>query len=466
MSIRASTWLAALCFIFVAAVSVAAPLDVPRMERAIDLRVSTGQFMGTVLLAEDGKVIINKGYGMADIAGKIPNVPETKFRLGSVTKQFTAASILLLQERGKLKVEDPVKKYLPDAPAAWDGITIFHLLTHTSGIPNFTSFPDYRSTESTPTTPAQLVARFRDNPLDFAPGTAWSYCNSGYVLLGYLIEKVSGVPYARFVHDNIFEPLGMKDSGYDSSTVKIPRHATGYSPGKDGPEIAGYIDMSIPFSAGALYSTTGDLLKWQRGLYGGKLLKPESLKAMTTPFKNNYAFGLSVKPAPNGGQVISHNGGIEGFNTHLGYVTASKLTVVVLANLNGAAPDQIAGDLLKVAQGVPNILNSEGVIHALSMWLLVAAFFGAGVFNTIGTRATRESFVRWGYPSWWHLVPGGLEILSGILIALPRGRDAGLLLGTIIIAAAFLTVLRHREFSHIAPPILLLALIALTAFSH
>jgi CubicO group peptidase (beta-lactamase class C family) len=361
MRIRASAWLACLCLVL-----VAAPVNVSWMERAIDLRVSTGQFTGTVLVAQEGQILLSKGYGFADIAGKVANTPDTKFRLGSLTKQFTAASILLLQERGKLKVEDPVKKYLPDVPAAWNDITIIHLLTHTSGIPNFTSFPDYHSTESIAVTPGQLVARFRDKALDFPPGSAFRYSNSGYVLLGYLIEKVSGVPYARFVHDNIFEPLGMKSSGYDSSKEKITLHATGYFMGAKGPEIASYIDMSIPFSAGALYSTTEDLLRWQRALHGGILLKPESLKQMTTPFKGGYAFGLFVAAGPDGGRVIRHSGGIEGFNTYLAHVTPGDVTVVVLANLNGPAADQIGADLVKVMQRTPGTLISNRVQKAVS----------------------------------------------------------------------------------------------------
>jgi hypothetical protein len=216
------------------------------------------------------------------------------------------------------------------------------------------------------------VARFRDKPLDFPPGTSWSYSNSGYVLLGYLIERISGVSYARFVHDNLLAPLGMKNSGYDSSTGTIPRHATGYAPGPSGPVVAGYIDMSIPFSAGALYSTTGDLLLWERGLFGGKVLKAASLQKMTTPFKNHYAFGLDIEPepGPNGGQVISHGGGIEGFNTQLVYVTSDKLTVIVLANLNGAAADRIATDLRRVAEGETVTLISDRVPISVSAEVL------------------------------------------------------------------------------------------------
>jgi CubicO group peptidase (beta-lactamase class C family) len=342
-----------------ASAAFGAPADTARMESAIQWRVSNGQFMGAVLVAQDGRILMNKGYGSANLDWHIPNSPATRYRLGSVTKQFTAASILLLEERGKLRVEDPIRKYLPDAPAAWDQIAIFNLLTHTSGIPNFTSFPDYRSTEAAAATPEQLVARFRDRPLEFAPGSKWRYSNSGYVLLGYLIEKITGKTYSEFVRDNIFTPLGMKDSGYDSNTRVIENRATGYTPGPDGPAIAGYIDMSIPFSAGGLYSTTGDLLRWEEGLYGGKLLQPVSLQKMTTPFRNNYAFGLMVQKAAHGDRVISHSGGIEGFNTEVIYIPATHLAVIALANLNGSAAGDIAFDLRRVAHGDAVTLISE-----------------------------------------------------------------------------------------------------------
>src|ERR1700731_2607144 len=208
--------------------TTAAKDDVPRMEQIVQFYVPQ-RFMGTVLVARDGNVILSKGYGSANLEWDIPNAPNTKFRLGSVTKQFTAASILLLEERGKLAVTDPVKKYLPDAPAAWDKITIFNLLTHTSGIPNFTGFPDYAKLEPFATTAEKVVARFRDKPLDFEPGEKWNYSNSGYVLLGYLLEKASGEIYEKFVQENIFGPLLMKDSGYDSNSAIIPRRASGYT---------------------------------------------------------------------------------------------------------------------------------------------------------------------------------------------------------------------------------------------
>lgn len=331
---------------------------VPRMQQIIASYVDDKSFMGTVLVVKDGKTLIDQGYGSADLEWNIPNSPTTKFRLGSITKQFTAASILLLQERGKLNIDDPVSKYMPDAPAAWSKITIYNVLTHTSGIPSFTGFPDYRSTEWKDTNPTELVARFRDKPLDFEPGTKFTYSNSGYVLLGYLIEKISGQKYGDFLQQNIFTPLGMTSTGIDSNAAILPQRAQGYRRTPHGIEHDGYISMTIPFSAGALYSTTGDLLKWEQGLFGGKVLKPESLAKMTTPFKNGYGCGLFIRTG-DGQKLITHGGGIEGFNTSLNYYPDDKTTVIVLGNLTGGAPDQIARNLGKVALGQPVVLPSE-----------------------------------------------------------------------------------------------------------
>ena len=335
----------------------AAP-DVARMEQVIQSYVSAKQFMGSVLVARGKDIVLDKGYGDANIEWEIPNSPSTKFRLGSITEQFTAASILLLEERGKLSVDDPVKKYMPDAPASWDKITIYNVLTHTSGIPNFTSFPEYASLEPFAATPGQLVARFRDKTLDFQPGEKWSYSNSGYILLGYLIEKISGKSYEKFVQENIFTPLGMKDSGYDSNSAIIPHRAAGYVPTPSGPLNAGYINMTVPLSAGALYSTTHDLLLWEQGLFGGKLLSAASLQKMTTPFKSDYAFGLGVRTV-NGHKVIDHGGGIEGFNTYLAYYPDERVTVAVLGNLNGQTPQEIAAKLGSIALGEKVVLASE-----------------------------------------------------------------------------------------------------------
>ena len=347
-----------LCLIPACNIAHAQSDPTPRMLQIIGSYVGDKAFMGTVLVVKDGKTLIDQGYGSADLEWNIPNSPSTKFRLGSITKQFTATSVLLLQERGKLNIDDPISKYLPDAPAAWSKITIYNVLTHTSGIPSFTGFPDYRSTEWKDTNPTELVARFRDKPLDFEPGTKFSYSNSGYVLLGYLIEKVSGQTYADFLQQNIFTPLNMKDTGIDSNAAILPQRAQGYRRSPRGIEHDGYISMTIPFSAGALYSTTGDLLKWEQGLFGGKVLKPESLTRMTTPFKSDYGFGVIIRTV-DGHKLITHGGGIEGFNTSLNYYPDDKLTVIVLGNLTGGTPDQIANYIGKVALGQAVTLTSE-----------------------------------------------------------------------------------------------------------
>jgi CubicO group peptidase (beta-lactamase class C family) len=328
------------------------------MQQIIANYVDDKTFMGNVLVVKDGHTLIDQGYGSADLEWNMPNSPTTKFRLGSITKQFTAASILLLQERGKLNIDDPISKYMPDSPAAWSKITVYNVLTHTSGIPSFTGFPDYRSTEWKDTTPIELVARFRDKPLDFEPAAKFNYSNSGYVLLGYLIENVSGQKYGDFLQQNIFTPLGMKDTGIDSNAALVPQRAQGYRRTPHGIEHDGYISMTIPFSAGALYSTTGDLLKWEQGLFGGKVLKPESLARMTTPFKSDYGFGVFIRNT-DGHKLITHGGGIEGFNTSLNYYPDDRLTVIVLGNLTGGAPDQIARYVGQTALGQTVILTSE-----------------------------------------------------------------------------------------------------------
>ena len=337
-------------FVFVFVATSCFAQDAARMEEVVQTYVQNKTFMGAVLVARGSDVILSKGYGSANLEWDLPNTPATKFRLGSITKQFTAASILLLEERGKLSLDDPIKKHMPDAPAAWDAITIFSLLTHTSGITNFTALPDYKSLKLVEMPVAKTIVTVRDKPLDFVPGEKMSYSNSGYLVLGHVIERITGASYEKFVTDNIFTPLGMKDSGYDSNKTVIARRAAGYMPSPAGPVNAGFVHMSIPHAAGALYSTTEDLLRWEQGLFGGKVITPASLAKMTTPFKGDYALGVVVQTA-SGRKVVQHGGGIDGFNTFLAYYPDDKLTVAVLANLNGQTPNQIATKLATLAHG-------------------------------------------------------------------------------------------------------------------
>ena len=332
--------------------------DVRRMEQVAEAHVADKRFMGAVLVAKDDQVLLERGFGWANIEWNVPNAPNTRFRIGSVTKQFTAAAVLLLEERGKLSVDDPVARHVANAPEAWKDVTLYHLLTHTSGIPSFTGFPDYSVAKLSGTTAADTVARFRDRALEFTPGERHAYSNSGYLLLGYIVERVSGQPFELFLSENIFKRLGMGDTGVDSNAELITRRASGYVPAGVGLANAPFIDMTVPHAAGAMYSTPRDLWRWQQALHGGQLLSARSLERMITPFRSNYALGVSVQTVA-GRKVISHGGGIEGFTSLLAYYPETKLTVVVLANVNGPTPGELAQQLGKLAHGESVILAAE-----------------------------------------------------------------------------------------------------------
>ncbi|HLI75965.1 MAG TPA: serine hydrolase, partial [Acidobacteriaceae bacterium] len=343
------------------AVAQSAPEDARRARLDAVARSYTkgNAFMGAVLVAEGDTLLLSKGYGQADAEWNIPNAPDVKFRLGSITKQFTAALVLLLQQDGKLKIEDPVSKYLPDSPKAWEKITLAELLGHTSGIPNFTSEHEFMTWRMNPHTVDEEISFFKDRPLEFEPGTKFEYSNSNYEVLGAVIEKVSGRSYGDLLKERLFQPLGMHDTGLDTDELILPKRAQGYSPRQGGGlEHAVSESMTVPWAAGSLYSTTGDLLLWERGLFGGKVLNAASLKQMTTPGKGSYALGLFVHPQ-DGVTVVNHGGGIEGFNTDLTYVPEKALTVVVLGNVNGTAPGDMGAKLVSVALGKTVVLANE-----------------------------------------------------------------------------------------------------------
>jgi CubicO group peptidase (beta-lactamase class C family) len=306
-------------------------------------------FRGAVLVAKDGKPVLRKAYGNANDEWEIANTPDTKFRLGSITKQFTAVAILQLVEQGKLKLEDPVKTHYPDAPAAWDSITIHHLLNHSSGIPSYTDQPGFMANRSRdPKTPAEVVKLTQDLPLQFTPGEKFRYNNTGYVLLGAILEKITGQSYASYLRKNIFDPLDMKDSGYDSSAEILKKRAQGYEP--DGKNTA-YIEMILPHAAGSLYSTIDDLLKSDEALYTEKLIKKATFVKMTTPGHSNYGYGLVIQNMPNGKPSQSHGGGVNGFNTFMIRFPEEHLVAIALGNQNGTAPQQIGLSLARIYFG-------------------------------------------------------------------------------------------------------------------
>ena len=297
-----------------------------------------------VLVMKDGQAVLRKGYGMANLELGVPIRPEMVFELGSITKQFTAAAILLLQERGKLSVSDEVTKYLPDYPTHGQTITIDHLLTHVSGIPSYTGLPEWLPQVRQDRTVEQLIDLFKDKPLEFNPGEKWSYNNSAYVLLGAVIEKVSGKSYEDFIEQEIFAPLGMKSSRYGHQNEVVPGRVSGYDKVEDGYKIAEYLSMTQPFSAGSLMSTVDDLALWAEALSGGKLLKKESLERMTTPAKlksgmsTKYAYGLGISEE-GGARILEHGGGIFGFVTDLLHVPGERLVVIALSNNTSQNPE-------------------------------------------------------------------------------------------------------------------------------
>ncbi|UOQ98379.1 serine hydrolase [Hymenobacter sp. 5317J-9] len=320
----------------------------------------SGRFMGTVLVADHGQVVLQKGYGLANREKGLANTPDTKFRIGSLSKQFTAALVLQLVEKGQLKFDGHVADYLPDYPQPAGGqITLHQLLTHTAGLPNYTAQPTFvTAVMRTPHSPTQLVALFSGLPLEFAPGTQYHYSNSGYVLLGAIIEKVTGKPYAQVFQENIAGPLKLKATSVDVREAADARRATGYEATPSGLQIAPALDMSVPYAAGAITSTATDLFRWSQALDGNKVLSETSKKLLFTPIKNHYAYGWIVYKAKVGAEVDStliqeHNGAINGFRSYLVRVPQSQQVIVLLDNHAGQALAELKGGLLRLLHHQP-----------------------------------------------------------------------------------------------------------------
>ncbi len=309
-----------------------------------------GSFRGAVLVGIKGRVAFEKGYGFADQEWNVRNSTTTKFRIASLTKQFTAACILLLQERGQLSVSDPVSKHIADLPETWKPITIHQLLTHTSGLPNYAAMPRVEGElNRTGATPRELIAVAAAKPLEFAPGTRLQYTNTGYLLLGMVIEKVSGLRYAEFLQKNIFAPLQMTGSGYDDAATILSQRASGYMI-KDGKITnADFIDMSVPNASGSIYSTVEDMYRWNEALAKpGTLLTAHSLEEMfavypeTTAYGGqNYGYGVVI--AHKFGKLLYyHGGGVNGFESVVQRYPKEGVCIVVLANLDPSKPWDLA----------------------------------------------------------------------------------------------------------------------------
>ncbi len=308
-------------------------------------------FSGAVLVAKNNEIIFRKGYGFANDEKRETVQSETKFRIASLTKSFTAMAIMQLEEQGKLSLDDPVKKFVPDY-ARGDEISLFQVLHHTAGIPDFLNFPAYWEKLQDSCSVDQAVEIFKDEPLRFPPGSRWEYSNSGYVLLGFIIEKITGQSLADYFESNIFEPLEMNNTGWESESPIESFGATGYQLEGNNRMSLAPVNMSVNHGAGALFSTIDDLYKWDRGLYTEKLLSKKGMEKIFTPHLNAYGGGWGIMNHQRFGKsFIFMNGRFSGFAANISRYPKDDLCVIVLSNLMDIDPRIIADNLAAIVFG-------------------------------------------------------------------------------------------------------------------
>jgi CubicO group peptidase (beta-lactamase class C family) len=327
-------------------------------DKILSEQFKPGETGCAALVARNGEIIYRKAFGMADLELSVPMQPEMVFRIGSITKQFTAVAILQLMEQGKLSLQDEITKFIPDYPMNGHSITIEHLLTHTSGIKSYTNVPEFQEYIRTDMKPEEVIDLIKSKPMEFAPGTRWNYNNSGYFLLGYIIEKVTGKTYQEYLQENFFTPLGMTSSCYGDDTKIIKLRASGYQPGKDGTVNADFMSMLLPYAAGSIMSTVDDLYKWNRAVHSYKLVKKETLEMAHTPYSltdgksTGYGYGWFLSHL-QGSPTIEHGGGINGYLTSSVYLPDEDLFVALFSNNNGKAPEFSALRMAALAIGKP-----------------------------------------------------------------------------------------------------------------
>lgn len=355
--------LISLCFLLqLFSISIYAQEKAKKINELLSKYSDYGKFNGAVLVAENGKIIFKKGYGYANFEWEIPNQTDTKFRLGSVSKQFTALLVLKLVENGKLKLDDAIQNYIPNLPTETGKITIHQLLTHSSGIANYTNDPSFfKEKMRNPYKPKEFMDTFINLPLEFTPGEKFKYSNSGYFTLGYIIEKVSGKTYEEYLHEIILLPLKMKNTGYDHNETLLKNRASGYD--RKGKTIvnAKYIDMSIPYAAGSLYSTVEDLYLWEQALLSNKLLSQIHTELL---FANQikawggfYGYGWAIREVQNLNgsniKVNEHGGSIMGFNANITRIPADKNVIILLNNTGNTVLYEMSEAILSILYQQP-----------------------------------------------------------------------------------------------------------------
>lgn len=314
-------------------------------------------FSGSILVARQGEVLLNKGYNYADWELEVPNSPNTKFRLSSITKPFTATLIMMMHERGLIEVEESICSYLPNCSAAWQPITIHQLLTHTSGIPEYTSLTNSIDDSRDPHNVVGLIDLFKDESLNFTPGESYRYSNSNYILLGAIIEGVTGKRFSDFLDQVILKPLEMEDSGLDTHNQILKGRASGYQILGRALVNAPYLDMTNAFATAGMYSTVEDLYRWDQALYSNQLLHQESLEAMHTPYSGadgsggQYGYGWQLGEYQDH-RIVSHEGTINGFHSYLGRYLDDRVTIIVLSNIE-------TDEILEIVNGMEEIIFYE-----------------------------------------------------------------------------------------------------------
>ncbi|PCI94921.1 MAG: serine hydrolase [Flavobacteriales bacterium] len=363
---------------------------VEQLDKLMGLYNEYGQFNGSVLVSENGKVIYKKGFGMANMEWDIPNEANTKHRLGSISKQFTGMLIMQLVEAGKLKLDVPITTYLTDYPKeTGNTITLHHLLTHSSGIPNYTSFKDFRAIQRDYYSPTEFVKTFADSTLNFKPGEKFSYSNSGYFLLGVIIEKVTGKTYEEVLQDQILTPLNMTNSGFDHHSTILKNRATGYEKYGSTYINAPFLDMALPYAAGALYSTVEDLYLWDQALYTNQLLTKENMELVFTGYLNGYGYGWGIGKQLMGNNsdssiVNEHQGGVNGFHTIISRNTTDNNLVVLLNNTGGAALNEMKDAIYGILYGTDYKMPTKSLATELMNIILKNGIqSGVDQFNSL-----------------------------------------------------------------------------------
>lgn len=327
-------------------------------DKILSEQFKTDEPGATVLVSRNGQIIYKKAFGMANLELNTPMQVDNVFWIASIGKEFTAVAILQLMEQGKLNLQDEITKFIPDYPTQGNKITIEHLLTHTSGIHNFSGMKDPEKKLTTDCTPNEVIDFFKNLPMRFAPGTKWEYSNSGYFLLGYIIEKITGKPYSEYLEENIFKPIGMTNSLFASNKRLIKNRVGAYSQGDNGFENSRPLNMTHVYSAGAIQSTVEDFFKWHQAVHSYRLVKKETLDKAFTRYKlmdgkeADYGYGRRlgyVYESPS----IWHGGGIEGFGTTEMYLPKEDVFVVVFSNCDCYYPKEITTRLAALAIGKP-----------------------------------------------------------------------------------------------------------------